>query len=200
MNIKNLIKEEIERRCVLWPKVLKDEQFQKQVELAEKALQECLERDGRVWIFGNGGSAAEAQHFAGELVCQYAKFRRALPATALTTDSSIMTAQSNDYGFDTVFARQLKAHARAGDVVIGLTTSDVKDSHSANIYNAFKYACNIGCHNIGLFSSKTQELLKLVNTAIIVPNTHTDLIQEVHLTVIHILSVLIEERFSSEIR
>ncbi|MEK7121787.1 MAG: SIS domain-containing protein, partial [Patescibacteria group bacterium] len=137
---------------------------------------------------------AEAQHIAPEFVCQFEKKRRAIPAIALTTDSSILTAQSNDFGFDSVFSRQIEALCQRGDVVIGLTTSDVyEDGHSRNIFNAFEMAKMKGAKTIGLFSIKTKNLVKLVDVAILVPAESTALIQEVHLAIIHMLCGQIEK-------
>lgn len=152
----------------------------------------------KILVFGNGGSAAEAQHFVAELVCQFGKHRRALPAIALTTDSSILTAQANDFGYDSVFSRQIHALAVPGDVVVGMTTSDASldNPHSRNICKAFMAARDCAAERVGLFSQKTTNLLSFVDYAIRIPHSDTALIQEGHLAVIHILSELIEEEFN----
>ncbi len=155
-------------------------------------------RGNKILIFGNGGSAAQAQHFAAELVCRFRKDRRAIAAIALTTDSSILTAQSNDFGFQSIFSRQIEALCSLDDVVIGITTSDIGvDSHSKNIENGFKAACEKGAKTIGLFSEKTKNLLSLVDMPIIVPHSDTARIQEAHQTIIHLLCALVEEDIGS---
>ncbi|MDO8676864.1 MAG: SIS domain-containing protein [Candidatus Azambacteria bacterium] len=164
------------------------------IERAHFMISSALKTGNKILIFGNGGSAAEAQHFAAELVCQFEKKRRALPAIALSTDSSILTAQSNDYGFASVFERQIEALCQPGDVVIGLTTSDAGNfEHSGNVSQAFGMARKKKGKSIGLFSAKTKYLLNFVDLAIIVPEKNTALIQEAHLAIIHLLCKLIEE-------
>src|SRR3990167_4416581 len=137
----DLFIEGLRKRSETLAKLSEDKEFVKSFWLAKNVLAEAIFNDGKVLIFGNGGSAGESQHFAAELVCQFEKKRRALPAIALTTDSSILTAQSNDFNFSSVFRRQIEALANHEDVVIGLTTSDAySDGHSRNILNAFKMA------------------------------------------------------------
>lgn len=167
---------------------------------AFQLIKSALGDGKKILIFGNGGSAAQAQHFAAELVCQFEKKRQALPAIALTVDSSILTAQSNDYGFDTVFSRQVEALASAGDVVIGLTTSDTyrAEPHSRNILMGFMAAREKRAKTIGLFSFKTFGLLQFVDVPIVAPHHNTALIQEVHLAIIHLLCKLIETNLIKE--
>ena len=178
-------------------RIFGNDSFHEQIIQAYLMLAHAVEAGRKILIFGNGGSAAQAQHFAAELVCQFEKRRKAIPAIALTTDSSILTAQSNDFGFPSLFARQIEALACQGDVAIGFTTSDVSDLendyHSWNIRNAFEAAMVKGAKNIGFFSAKTKYLLDMVDVAIIVPNENTALIQEVHQQVIHILCHLLED-------
>lgn len=162
---------------------------------AATAIIAALKKGRKLLIFGNGGSAAEAQHLAAELVGRFSRARRALPAIALTTDSSILTAQANDIGYPTVFSRQIEALACAGDVVLGMTTSDSSANHSLNILEGFREARRKKAKTVGLFSAKTKKLLKEVDYPIIVPHTETPRIQEVHLLVIHILCLLIDMRF-----
>lgn len=174
-----------------------DADFVKRIEEAYEMISACFRSGHKLLIFGNGGSAAEAQHFAGELVCQFSHNRRALPAIALTADTSILTAQSNDYGFQTIFSRQIQALGNKGDVVVGMTTSDASEdeAHSLNILRAFETAQRMGLDSIGLFSNKTQNLLRYVDVTICVPHTNTALIQEAHLMIVHILSEMIEEEY-----
>ncbi len=138
-------------------------------------------------IFGNGGSAADAQHIAGELVGRFKKERRAIDATALSTNTSILTAIANDYSFDEVFARQVEAICGPGDVVIGISTS----GKSRNVIEALKKAKGIGCKTIGFggesgFPSGTADL------EIRVPSRNTQRIQECHILIGHILSGIVE--------
>src|SRR3989338_4356530 len=192
--------ENSQARSELYARLANDKNLADSFWKAEEVLWKTISGGGKILIFGNGGSAAEAQHFAAELVCQFEKRRKAIPAIALTTDSSILTAQSNDFGFPSVFARQIEALAVRGDVAIGFTTSDVSDvsddDHSWNIRNAFETDMTRGAKNIAFFSSKTKYLLGVVDVAIIAPSRNTALIQEVHQQAIHILCGLIEDGLS----
>ena len=188
----------IKARADMYARLQEDRVFGQQFRQVLEILLEAVENRKKILIFGNGGSAAEAQHFAAELVCRYQKNRRAIPAIALTTDSSILTAQSNDYEFESIFERQIEALCQQGDVVIGLTTSDVQVSgnwqgHSCNILKAFHGARSMGGRVIGLFSIKTHYLLSFVDLAVVAPSTDTALVQEVHLMLIHELCKQIEE-------
>src|SRR3989338_692362 len=195
--MKDLFVEGLRIRSEMYAEWTNNQELSKGFWKASCILLEAINADKKILIFGNGGSAAEAQHFAAELVCQFEKKRRALPAIALTTDSSILTAQSNDFGFDSVFSRQIEALCRPGDVVVGLTTSDVYDNgHSRNIFEAFEMAKKMGAKRIGLFSTKTKKLINSVDVALLVPVENTALIQEVHLTVIHILCGEIEKELN----
>ncbi len=192
--MRDLFAEGFQIRTELYAQMVKNREFIKSVWKTRDTLMEATSAGGKVLIFGNGGSAAEAQHFVAELVCRFEKKRRALPAIALTTDSSILTAQSNDFGFDTVFSRQIEALCLPGDVVIGLTTSDAcSNGHSQNIFNAFGAAQKKGAKRIGLFSIKTKNLVNFVDLAILVPAENTALIQEAHLAIIHMLCGQIEK-------
>ena len=191
--MRDLFAEGLQIRAELYAQMVKNSEFIKSIWKTRDTLLEATSTGGKILIFGNGGSAAEAQHFVAELVCRFEKKRRALPAIALTTDSSILTAQSNDFGFDSVFSRQIEALCQPGDVVIGLTTSDVyNNGHSRNIFNTFGEAQKRGAKRIGLFSVKTKTLLDFVDVAILVPAENTALIQEVHLAIIHVLCGEIE--------
>ncbi len=192
--MKDLFAEGLKIRAELYAQFAKNRELIKSVWVARDIMLNAISAGGKILIFGNGGSAAEAQHFAAELVCQFEKKRQALPVIALTTDGSILTAQSNDFGFDSVFERQIEALCKPGDVVIGLTTSDVyHNGHSRNIFNAFGAAQKRGAKRIGLFSAKTKNLLNFVDVAILVPSENTALIQEAHLAIIHMLCSEIEK-------
>jgi D-sedoheptulose 7-phosphate isomerase len=149
----------------------------------------------KLLVMGNGGSAADAQHMAGEIVGRFLLERRALPAVALSTDSSILTALGNDYGFDVVFRRQVEALAEPGDVVLGISTS----GNSANVREALLLARERGCRTVGLLGRDGGEIRDLVDLALVVPVQETPRVQEGHITIIHIVCDLVERRlFGSE--
>jgi D-sedoheptulose 7-phosphate isomerase len=147
-------------------------------------------RDGHsLYLMGNGGSAADAQHISGELVGRYKKDRKSLPVLALTTDTSVLTAISNDFGYDYCFEKQVEAFVKNGDVVFGLSTS----GNTRNIINAIKLAGKIGAKTIG-FTGRGGGMLKdIVDVCLMVPSSETPRIQECHITVGHILCSIIEK-------
>jgi D-sedoheptulose 7-phosphate isomerase len=153
---------------------------------------ETLQNGGKVLLMGNGGSAADAQHFAAELVGRYLRERQALPAIALTTDSSIVTAISNDYGYERVFSRQVEALAASGDLVVGISTS----GNSPNVFNALAVAGTRGCRTVGLLGRDGGLIRDAVDLALVVPSRETPLIQETHAIVIHVVCDLVEQAFS----
>ena len=156
-------------------------------------MSRCLNAGGKVLVFGNGGSAADAQHLAGELVGRYLKDRRALPAIALTTDASIVTAVGNDMGFDAVFRRQVEAHGRQGDVAIGISTS----GRSPNVIAALEAARANGLVTVALTGEGGGKLQGLVDHLIDVPSLDTPRVQEVHGLVVHLLCQIVEEELSA---
>jgi len=164
-------------------------------ELAEKIAEasqwviECFKTGGKVLLFGNGGSAADAQHIATELVCRFQKERKALPALALSTNSSLVTAQTNDFGFETVFSRQIEAWAKKGDIAIAISTS----GNSPNILEGVKKAKELGMRTIGFIGKGGGELKNLVDLPLIVPSNDVPRIQEAHITIGHIICHLVEE-------
>jgi D-sedoheptulose 7-phosphate isomerase len=169
-------------------------------EIEEKVLNtgemlvSTLKAGNKVIICGNGGSAADAQHFAAELVGRFEKERRGLQAIALTTDTSILTAIGNDYGYDSIFSRQIEALSRMGDTLIGISTS----GNSSNVILAVEFAKNIGVQTIGLLGSDGGKMASLVDMAVIVSHSVTARIQEAHIFIIHFWCALIEkELFSS---
>jgi len=164
------------------------------MEQATRLLIAALEKGNKVFFFGNGGSAADSQHLAAELVGKmFIEGRRALPAIALTTDSSNLTALGNDFGFETVFSRQIEALGKPGDVAIGITTS----GQSPNVLAAVKTARAMGLKTIGFIGKDGGKLKGLVDIAIIVPSDSTQRIQESHITIGQILCELIEAHFAS---
>jgi D-sedoheptulose 7-phosphate isomerase len=156
---------------------------------ASLLIADAMRNGGKLLVFGNGGSAADAQHIAAELAFRMGRERRALPALALTTDTSLLTAVSNDHSFDLVFARQLQALGRKGDVALGISTS----GNSANVIEAFKEAKELGITTVALLGNDGGKAANLVDVALIVPHQDTPRIQEVHITIGHIICQLIED-------
>src|SRR5579863_5386733 len=152
-------------------------------------------RDGRkVLLFGNGGSAADAQHIAAEFVGRFAFDRAPLPALALSVNTSCVTAIGNDYGFDLVFSRQIEALAQRGDVAVGISTS----GQSSNVLHAMATAKRMGLHTVGLTGSTGKKLASTVDHCICVPSNETPRIQECHILVGHIISGLVEQAIFHE--
>jgi phosphoheptose isomerase len=159
------------------------------VRVAELAA-DVFRRDGRVFLCGNGGSAADCQHIAAEFVsCLTMTFpRRALAAIALTTDTSFLTANANDFGFEHVFARQVEALGRAGDLLIGITTS----GRSANVLKAFAAARERGMQTAAFTGADASALTPLADVVLSVPSTTTQFIQETHIALGHVVCDLVE--------
>src|SRR5262245_29513876 len=158
------------------------------IEVARRVC-ECLRSGGKILTFGNGGSAADAQHLAGELVGRFTLDRAALPALALTTDPSVITALGNDMGYESVFRRQVEAHGRPGDVAIGISTS----GRSANVVEALRAARSRGLVTVGLTGNGGGPLAGLVDHLLDVPHRETARIQEVHAMIVHVLCEIVEE-------
>jgi D-sedoheptulose 7-phosphate isomerase len=156
---------------------------------AAEALLAAFGRGNRVLVFGNGGSAADAQHFAAELVVRFERDRQALPVIALSTDTSVLTAAANDYGFDRVFARQLAALGAPGDVVVGISTSGV----SANVVTAFELARDRGMITIALTGRDGGVLGRLADIHVNVAHPSTARVQEVQRTLLHGICALVED-------
>jgi len=148
-----------------------------------------LQAGGKLLLFGNGGSASDAQHIAAELTGRLSRERPALPAMALTANPSDLTAIGNDYGFDHVFVRLLQAHGRDGDVAVAISTS----GNSPNVLAAVKEARGRGLQTIGLIGKDGGKLAPLVDCAIVVPSNDTQRIQESHITIGHALCELVDE-------
>ena len=161
---------------------------------AVEMILESYRADGGVFVFGNGGSAADAQHIVGELVGRFLKERRGLKAQALTTDTSTLTSVGNDYGFEAIFARQLTACARTGDVAVGLSTS----GNSPNVIEAFRAAREMGLKTIALTGAGGGRCAELADVLLDVPETLTPRIQEAHVVVYHILCELVEQAVAAE--
>ncbi len=156
---------------------------------AGRMIVESLKVGGKIFLFGNGGSASDAQHIAAEFVNRYVTDRPAIPALALNTDSSILTSISNDSSFIHVFSRQIAALGKRGDIAIAISTS----GNSPNIIEAVKQAKQLNMATIGLLGKDGGKLIRMVDNALIVPSTSTPRIQEVHIMIGHILCELVEE-------
>jgi D-sedoheptulose 7-phosphate isomerase len=143
---------------------------------------------GKLIVFGNGGSAADAQHFAGELTGHYRRDRRAIPAIALTTDSSVLTAIANDYGYQDVFARQVEALCHPGDVVVGISTS----GDAENVLRGLRAARDRGALTWALSGASGGRIADVAEQVLRVPSDVTARIQEMHITVIHAVSELVD--------
>lgn len=160
---------------------------------AAQMLINTCKAGGKVLLIGNGGSAADAQHIAAELVGRFKMERAALPAIALSTNTSILTALANDYGYETIFSRQLEALATDKDVLLAITTSGV----SPNVLKAAATAHTRGARVIALTGGNGGKLAKIADIAIIVPSEDTARIQEAHITIGHILCQLVEKGTTS---
>jgi len=152
----------------------------------------ALDSGGKVLTCGNGGSAADAQHFAAELVGRYRRERPGWSAIALTVDSSVLTSLCNDYGFEQVFARQVQALGRPGDILVAISTS----GRSKNVLAAVEAACALGIRTVGLTGEGTSKLGEIVDHHLAVPTSNTAFIQQAHIAVIHVICELVEERLS----
>jgi D-sedoheptulose 7-phosphate isomerase len=151
-------------------------------------LVDALRKGHKILVMGNGGSAADAQHLAAEMVGRFLLERKPLPAIALTTDTSILTSVSNDYGFEVIFKRQVEALAASGDVLIGISTS----GHSQNIKLALEAGRRIGARTIALLGRNGGEIAPVADLSVTVPVFETPRIQEAHLVIIHILCDMVE--------
>jgi len=163
------------------------------VAIAAELCIDSLQNGGKILIFGNGGSAADAQHIAAELTGRYKVERKGLAAIALTTDTSALTAIGNDYGYDRVFDRQVEALASNADVAIGISTS----GSSANVINALNLAKDLGCKTIGFSGRDGGEMNALCDINLVVPSSDTPRIQEMHIVIGHTLCHLIDQEFSN---
>ena len=162
------------------------------LEIAANLCIDTLKNGGKILIFGNGGSAADAQHIAAELVGRYKVERKGLPAIALTTDTSALTSIGNDFGYARVFDRQVEALANKGDVAIGISTG----GSSGNVISALKLAKGMGCKTIGLSGRDGGEMNDVCNVNLVVPAEDTPRIQEMHIVIGHTICHLIDQAFS----
>lgn len=165
--------------------------LQNDIQSACQTVVSVLQSGGKILFCGNGGSAADAQHLAAEISGRFESERRGLPALALTTDTSVLTAVGNDYGFEKIFSRQVEALAAPGDLLIGLSTS----GKSQNVMNAFEQAGKIDCKTIGLSGRDGGEFSGKCDLNIVVPSPFTARVQEMHILIGHIICKAVDQAF-----
>ncbi|MFH1942035.1 MAG: D-sedoheptulose 7-phosphate isomerase [bacterium] len=161
------------------------------IRMAAERLIRSLKSGGKILLCGNGGSAADSQHIAAELIGRFGMERKAMPAIALTTDTSILTAVSNDYGYEEIFRRQVEALGKAGDVLVGISTS----GRSKNVVLAMEKAKALGMTTVALAGSEEGPMTRVADVAIRIPASESARIQEGHIAVGHILCNLVEQHF-----
>lgn len=190
--IKDYLKESIQVKS----RLLSDEITIRKIKKAFNLILETLEKGGKIIFAGNGGSAADSQHLAAEFVSRFMFDRPGLPSIALTTDTSVITAIGNDYGYELLFKRQLQALANNNDIFIGISTS----GNSKNIINALEFCNEINIKSIGLTGSNKGTMNSLCSLTIEVPSNKTSFIQESHIAVGHILCMLVEEKLYGHLK
>ena len=176
---------------------VKEEILRNQIDQIAQIAQlmiDCLKKDGKVIVFGNGGSASDSQHIAAELVGRFKKDRSALAGIALTTNTSIITSLANDYGYDVVFSRQVEALGKKNDVVLGISTS----GKAKNVALGIKQARKMGIKTVALSGGDGGDIVKLADVSLVVPSKITARIQEAHITIAHIICEMIEQELCQE--
>ena len=168
--------------------ILNSKNLSEKIEKSVNEIIKCFSTKNKIIIFGNGGSAADAQHIVAEFIGRFQKERKSLPAIALTTDSSIITSLSNDYSYDIVFSRQCESLVSKGDVVLGISTS----GNSKNVEKGIKTAKKRGAVTIGLLGGDGGTINNVVDIPIVVESTNTARIQEVHRVIYHIICGIVE--------
>lgn len=157
---------------------------------------DCLKKNGKVLIFGNGGSASDSQHIAAEFVGRFKRDRTALAAIALTTNTSVITSLANDYGYEIIFSRQIEALGQKNDIAVGISTS----GKAKNVAMGIKQAKKMGIKTVALTGGDGGELAKLADTSLVVPSSVTARIQEAHITIGHIICELVEKTLCQEVK
>ena len=170
--------------------ILNSRDLSAKIEESINEIIKCFKTGNKIIIFGNGGSAADAQHIVAEFIGRFQKERKSLPAISLTTDSSIITSLSNDYSYEIVFSRQCESLVSKGDVVIGISTS----GNSKNVEKGIKTAKSMGAVTIGLLGGDGGIINNVVDIPIVVKSTNTARIQEVHRVIYHIICGIVEEK------
>ena len=186
MDLKKLIEDQLADSAYV--KLLLLQRQSAVIEAIGRRLARTLKSGRRIYLFGTGGSAADAQHIAAELEARFLRERKALPALALTTNTSTLTAVGNDYGYERVFARQVEAYARKGDAVIAISTS----GNSPNVLAGVKAAKKAGAFTIGFTNDTGGKLKNAVDLCLRVPSTDTQRVQECHLATGHVVCGIVE--------
>lgn len=189
-NLNEYIESQIADSIAIKQKILNDKGRVEQIKEVALRIVESYQKGNKTLLAGNGGSAADAQHIAGEFVSRFYFDRPGIPSIALTTDTSILTAIGNDYGYELLFARQVQAQGKSGDVFIGISTS----GNSKNILEALKVCKDKGIFSVGLTGESGGAMQGLCDICIKVPSTCTPRIQESHILIGHILCAIVEEQ------
>ncbi len=192
--MKNYIKDQIKKSYETKQAIYQNEDLLNKIEQVCRLCVELYKTKNKTILAGNGGSAADAQHIAAELVGRYGFDRPSIPSLALTTDTSCLTAIGNDYGYDKVFSRQLEGMGQNGDLFIGISTS----GNSKNIINAFEVAKQKGIKTVALVGKDGGEMAKIADIALVVPSDSTPRIQESHILIGHIICDIIEKEIFGE--
>lgn len=192
--MKNYIKEQIKESYELKKNIYENDNLLKEIQNLSQLCIKIYRNGNKTILAGNGGSAADAQHIAAELVGRYGFDRDSLPSLAITTDTSNLTAIGNDYGFDKIYSRQLDGIGQSGDIFIGISTS----GNSQNLINAFKIAKKKNIVSVALVGKDGGEMAKLADIVLIIPSNSTPRIQESHILIGHILCDIIEKEIFSD--
>ena len=196
MNNVQLVKNQIIESINVKNNLLSDDELVRKISYAADKITEAYNNNNKTMLAGNGGSAADSQHIAGEFVSRFMFDRPGLPSIALSTDTSILTAIGNDYGYDRLFARQIEAQGVEGDVFIGISTS----GNSPNIIKALRACKDKGIFSIGLTGNNKESLIVNSDLCIHVPSSSTPRIQECHILIGHILCGIVEEKIFGQIK
>jgi len=189
-----IVSRNIQESIAVKQAILADQTLLDTVTKVGQELARTLQRGGKILFFGNGGSAADAQHLAAELVGRFEKERRALPALALTANTSTLTAIGNDYSYEAVFARQLEGLGSRGDAAVGISTS----GKSPNVLSALRSARKMGITAVGMTGQCSPDMAELVDYCISVPSKRTARVQEGHILIGHILCEIIDHNLSTD--
>ncbi len=186
------IKEIFKKSILIKQNILQDKLLWLNLEEVIDKIIKAIKNGNKILIMGNGGSAADAQHFAGEFINKFLMDRKPLPAISLSTDTSVLTSIGNDYSFDEIFEKQVVALAKKGDILFGITTS----GNSKNIIKAFDAGKKIGTINVGLLGKDGGIAKNYVDYPLIIKENSTPRIQEVHITLIHIICEIVEKKLA----
>ena len=196
MNVEQCIADQIRASISTKQAILSDEGLMRNIAAAAQMIVDAYEQGKKTLLAGNGGSAADAQHIAGEFVSKFYFDRPGIASIALTTDTSIITAIGNDYGYDKLFSRQIQAQGSAGDVFIGISTS----GNSANLVEALRMCGQKGIKKIGLTGFTGGEMDSMCDLCIKVPSGETPRIQESHILIGHIICCIVEEKLFGDLK